>query len=178
MASVGVMGLDLSLRHTSAVYLSPRWRVGKWSQVPIVRAGEELKNPIPFTEVRRLDAIVNVLEAFYRKFADREFPTQVYVEDYAYGLAGRSGMKLGELGGAVKRSFFHSFGVTLIPVNISTARKFFLGKIPRGKGAAASAVHGALQRLKWPHIDSDPGDAFVIANYARTEHGLRGLAIG
>lgn len=100
--------------------------------------------------------------------------TRVYVEDYAYGSIHR-GMDLGELGGAVKVALFQ-LGHVVVPVNQSTARKYLLGKLPQKDRGSAVAV--ALKDWGADFPNSDEGDAFVVANYARTEHGLPGLTLG
>jgi len=111
---------------------------------------------------------------------NRASPLSVFVEDYAYGLAGLGGMRIAELGGAVKAQLFAQHAAVVQPVNAMTARKIFLGKLPKGKGAAQKAVQDACIALGLVPKDSgsDEADAFVIANAGRALLGLPFATIG
>jgi hypothetical protein len=99
---------------------------------------------------------------------------RVYVEDYAFGLTQNRAHELAEMTGMVKMSFYQA-GMLVRPVNQSTVRKYFLGKLPPKD--RAGAVHSALKGMGAPWHSSDVGDAFVVANYGRTELGLPGVTL-
>jgi hypothetical protein len=164
-----VVGLDLSLRSAAAVALNPSWVPGTWN-IPTSVVGYGIKAATPEQRSARLVEIADALIVF----AKRERATHVFVEDYAYGLAGLGGMMLAELGGAVKFLFYKQLGLVVTPVNVSTARKYFLGKLPPKDRAAIT--HRTMLELGCPFKTSDERDALLIASYGRTEVGLPGLA--
>jgi hypothetical protein len=139
-----------------------------------MRAGSDVEGGDPREEVARLHTIAQRVEDFVRRWDEGAV---VYVEDYTFGATASRGRAIAEAGGAVKRALYARFDIVVIPVNVSTVRKFFLGKLPKGKGAAQVAVHQALREMGWPHEDSDPGDALLGASYGRTEHGMPGLTV-
>lgn len=168
-----VLGLDLSLRSAAGCALGANWRPGEWGAQTLVCGSGLTVTATPAERAARLHDVAHRLASF----AASVRADAVFVEDYAYGLAGRGGMMLAELGGAVKFEF-HRLGLPpVVPVNASTARKYLLGaRMPR-KGAAV-ATHRLLGELGCPFGTSDERDAFVVANYGRTELGLPGLTLG
>lgn len=175
----GIVGLDLSLTCAAAVYLPPDWVPGDWDTVKVMTAGYGVAGNDPGDRIKRLSLIASAITEFVRVHLDPGLHAhrRVFVEDYAYGMAGKSGMALGELGGAVKTQIWDRCNLTTVPVNNMTARKYFLGKLPR-KGAAME-VHRVLGELGWPHAKTaDPGDALIVANFGRSECGLPGLSAG
>ncbi len=192
----GVIGLDLSLRSAAAVYIPAKWSCSKkdsWSEkaLPRVVAGYELKGDDPGERIDRICEIVEAIESFVRRFESLGNNDQlltrlrlpqlarlsVYQEDYAFGLAGRSGMRIAELGGAVKQALRSRLNLVVKPVNISTARKYLLGDGFKMKGSAALALN-TLKAAGASFRTSDEADAFIVANYGRTEVGLPGIALG
>lgn len=167
------MGLDLSLRSSAACVIEEFWKPGEWADgIATKVVGYGIKEKTPFDSATRLVNIVTVLVDFARWTR----PAYVYVEDYAYGLAGRSGMVLAELGGAVKYRFMEELGVTVVPVNMSTARKYLLGKLPPRD--RVEMTHRHMNEIGCPFGTSDEKDAWIVANYGRTEAGLPGLSLG
>lgn len=175
------MGIDLSLRSAGAVVLGPRWDPAKpWGlHLHATRVGYELAEPTPEAKAKRLFDIAEGLYAF----AWEHEVTDVFIEDYAFGLAGNSGIAIAEVGGAVKSFFFNGVwdgptGCRLIvrPANISTVRKFLLGKLPKNSKVR---THQLLKdEMGCPFKTSDERDAFVVANYGRSELGLPGISLG
>jgi Holliday junction resolvasome RuvABC endonuclease subunit len=167
-----ILGLDLSLRAAAGAVLRPDWQPGDWD-IPTHVAGYpiEAANRSPEASAQRLWFIAEELLAF----AKEHNVTSVFVEDAAYGLAGRSGVVLAELAGAVKYAFRARLKLVVVPVNASTVRKYFLGKLPRKNHAAA--VYDALTSIGCPLKTSDEKDAFAVANYGRTELGLPGITV-
>lgn len=175
-----VIGFDLSLLNSAAVLIPGDWDPTKcdWNRLMYTRVGYPIAKPGkdgPELRARRILHIVTELMAWMGLP-----PKRVYVEDYAYGMAGGSASITGlaELGGALKFELIRR-GCVVDPVNQSTARKFLLGKLPPKDRAIA--VHKVLEDCGCPWSregeGSDPGDAFVVANYARTELGLPALTI-
>jgi hypothetical protein len=167
MTRIGVVGLDLSLRCSAAVYVPPRWTFGRWSvlrsQTFVCRADE--KGP------QRLAYIAEGIAMFVRRWGD----CAVFVEDYAYGMmAGSASMlQLAELGGAVKARLYTDCKVTARPMNQSTARKLFLGKLPQKD--RAMLTHRAIKALGTCFKTADEGDAWVVANAGRSELGMQAV---
>jgi hypothetical protein len=191
-----VVGIDLSLTRSAAFYLPSNWKPGgSWAKVKTITVGYPLSKTASATQRDlRIRTIVKALVAFLNEVpvgtrpdiyvtptkpmkAEWSWPA-VYVEDYAYGLAGNSGIRLAELGGALKYAIAQECGVSVEPINMTTARKIFLGKIPKGKGAAQVAVHSTLKRMGFAYEGSDEGDAFVIANAGRSLLGMTAATIG
>jgi hypothetical protein len=169
---ISVIGIDLSLRRTAAVHLPADWIPGTWDGVQsMVSEQEGVEGRDPEAHAYRLHAIAERLATFIGVCKVKH----VYCEDHAYGLAGRGGVTLAELAGAVKGRLF-ARGVVVIPVNMMTARKLLLGKLPR-KGAA-TAVQDALKQMGSPFEGSDEGDAWTVANWGRTELGMAGVTLG
>lgn len=168
----GTVGLDLSLRSTAVAFIPDDWTPGDWNAVCTMSTGYPLPKGVDHkARAQRLHFIATELTSWIGPFPKM----RVYVEDYAYGLAGQSGMVLGELGGAVKLALY-AIGHVVVPVNQSTVRKYLLGKLPpKDRGAATIQ---ALKDFGAEFPNSDEADAFVVANYARTEHGLPGLTLG
>lgn len=167
-----VVGIDPSLRATAAVLLAPTWRPGDWT-MPVERAGYDLQRATPLQLAERLHVIAERMVSFVRVHR----ATHVFIEDYAFGMAGSSNAitLLAELGGGIKVELFGQLGLAAVPVNQSTVRKYFLGKLPPKDRAAA--VHTALRRVGAPWATSDPGDAFLVASFGRSELGLPGMTL-
>lgn len=168
----GVIGIDLSLRRAAAVFLPAGWCPGTWDGVAWATTGAEVAGRDERLCAERLVKIANDLFMFLHSHA----ADHVFMEDYAYGLAGHAGMALAEAGGAVKLTFAED-DVVIRSVNQSTARALFLGKLPKDK--RAQVTHAAIQRLEPPWgRGSDEGDALVVANLGRSLLGLPAMTLG
>ena len=171
-----VVGLDLSLRRSAACFIPADWEPFvhgevNWRALKTMTVGHDLKkDATPKEKAARLGKIASSISEWVSEQAEVAF------EDYAYGMAGHSGMMLAELGGAVKYALYTDLNIGVVPVNQSTARKFLLGKLPQKD--RASVVVAKLEEWGCPFATSDEKDAFVIANYWRTELGMPGLTLG
>ncbi len=129
----GTIGLDLSLRSAAAAFIPDDWDINssdRWNHVRTVSVGYPLpKGSDHEARVKRLHFITSELASWVGP-THKGAGIHVYVEDYAYGLAGQSGMVLGELGGAVKVALYN-LGHVVVPANQSTVRKFLLGNWAR-----------------------------------------------
>ncbi len=170
------MGLDLSLRRSAVCFIPGDWEVFvhgevNWGALKTMTVGQDLKKDSSPEE--KADRLVKIAGSISEWISETSV---VFVEDYAYGMAGQSGMMLGELGGAVKYALRYDVKLGVRPVNQSTARKFLLGKLPQKDRAAV--VVAQLEEWGCPFATSDEKDAFTIANYGRTELGMPGLTLG
>lgn len=172
--STTVVGLDLSLRLAAAVALPSSWDPAsdaRWD-VPNLRVGGEL-DQYDGSAAERVNSIVDAVTLFVIKHGGHS--PRVFVENYAFSRQGTGSASLVvELGGALKFWLRRRTGVEVASVNDNTARKFFLGKLPAKNRAAAT--HEMLKKIGCPWPESDRGDAWVIANYGRSECGLAGVS--
>lgn len=172
--SASILGLDLSLRGAAAVYIPERWQLCKWQTLRTgVFGGELPKDATPMQKAERLMQIATALYDFADTASRGNDDYRVYVEDYAYGLAAFSGMRIAELGGAVKLVFCQ-MGYAVTPVNISAARKRFLGDRYVTKGSAV-VTHRLLKEMKTGFKTADEGDAFVVANWGLEDAGRKAI---
>lgn len=169
---MNVIGLDLSLRNAAAVFIPAGWKPGDWN-VSSWSVGYALKGRDPAERAERMHHIADEFRTWIGRGNLKN--VAVYVEDYAYGLGAKSGIDIAELGGAVKFALYEA-GYVVTPVNQSTARSYLLGKLPQKD--RAQATHAALKAWGAEFESADIGDAFVVGNYARTNHGLPGLTLG
>lgn len=173
-----VIGLDLSLRCAAACLIPARWSPGDWRTVKVTTFPYVMVDSTPRARVMRLSSVSEKITAevvmWEGRYSAAGASLPIFVEDYAYGLGAHSGYAIAEMGGAVKARLA-TMGSIVVPVNMSTARKYLLGKLPR-KGSAV-AVHNALIAAGCPWESADARDAFVVANYARTEQGLSGIIL-
>lgn len=171
-----IVGLDLSLTGAGICVLEPRWRPGKWDHVHFLTCGESLtKTATPEQKALRLLGIVSrVRDAITgaRRLNPKE-TLKVYVENYSFGMQ-YGAHQLGEIGGCVRLTCLQ-LGCVATPVNHSAARKFLLG-VGTGKGIKKE-VHKQLKLTGAPFKTGDEHDAFVIANWARSENSLPALTL-
>jgi hypothetical protein len=174
----GVVGLDLSLRATAAVFLPHDWspaeprrgiRVDTW--------GWEVAKGDAEGQAKRLAIIAGGIVGFVSACFGPQTPA-VAVEQYSFARSAKSGVMLGELGGAVKAELWRRCGVAAFPMATSRARIYLLGKLPRGKGTQGPAVQAAAARLGLEFPSADPVDAWLVANAYRAELGMPGCTLG
>lgn len=172
---MGVVGFDLSLRRSAAVYLPPRWEPGTWGGVRWTTCGRDVAGRDPEKVADRLVEIVDELSKFVGKNLGAMPGQRIFVEDYAFSRVASSVTGLAELHGAVKFAFAE-IGLVVVPVGQMTARKLLLGKLPPKD--RAQAVHNVIQRMKPPWGEgSDEGDAFTVANAARSQLGMAAVSL-
>lgn len=164
-----VLGLDLSLSGPAGCHVPKGWKIGDWRALSV----ETLSPDVPETEVGRLDRLLQIVDVFGR-WVERMGPDYSWVEDYAYSARSSSVTKLAELGGAV-RVELHRRGFGPLPATASQARLMLLGKLP--KKDQKKVTHAALRAAGFPWASGDVMDAFVIANWGRSECGLPFLSL-
>jgi Holliday junction resolvasome RuvABC endonuclease subunit len=165
-----IIGLDLSLRGPAACLIPAGWTVGVWDEL-VYRSWvtTELEAPTPAERYERLIAISGAVCSFVVKCQ----PTAVYVEDYAFHAP--RVVALAELGGVVRVDLFRE-GYIAIPAPQATVRKRFLGKMPRS--GAKEIIKNLLKENGAPFKNDDECDAFVVANYGRSESGMVAMTLG
>ena len=164
-----VVGLDLSLRATSACALPLGWD-HDLSTVRFRRVGHALGVDASARErIERWCTICDGLLDFCREVQARH----VYIENHAFGAGGARAYETIEMTGTVKKALFEDWGVVLEPIAAVTARKTLLQQLPslrgRPRGFMKAHVVRNVKRLGGPTEawTDDDVDAFVVAN-----HGL------
>jgi hypothetical protein len=158
-----LLGIDLGTRACAAVACPTDWD-GQWSRVRSIVVGEPLRRNATDTErARRTETIAARLVAFARETG----ASLALVESYAYGLR-TAAHTLGELGGVVRLELVRA-GLDVRTVNMGSARKLLLGKVPRI--GAKLAVFDALRAAGAPFICLDTADAFAAANLVLSDCG-------
>lgn len=167
-----VLGLDLSLRSSGWVLLPGDWGLD-WAR--IVVGGEGYGLPKDASQRDRAVRCECILRALV-EFIEREQPTDVWLEQYAYSSELSHAHSIGELGGVVKRELM----LRRLPfqsIAAASARKV-LGKQPRsgGKVWAAEIIYraGGDVAKAW---NEDQVDAFVVANAGLLELGGTGIVV-
>ncbi len=158
-----ILGLDLSVTAAAAVAVPCAWD-GDWSRVESVVVGERLRRDATDAErARRTETIADRLVAFARSTG----ATLAFIEGYAFSRV-TAAHTLGELGGVVRLELVRA-GVELHTVNMASARKLLLGKVPRTDPKVA--VFAALRASGARFETCDESDAMAVANYGLAELG-------
>lgn len=168
----GVVGLDLSLKRAAACYVPPDWDPCDWKRLRFRIVGGQVVAREPEAVARRLSDIAHGMVDFVDQAGKG---AKVFSEDYGFG-AQHAAAWIGEGGGVVKKDLWERLGVVVVPVNQSTVRKTFLGKLPR-KGAGTVVVQ-VLRRLGFPWEGSDEADALIVALHGRSLLGMPALTVG
>ena len=166
--------MDLSLTGSAIVLLPADWSPGDWRGIGWERFAEEGK----LRGQARPSAIAKAVVSFVRKVEGEEPPT-VFVEQHSFGAKSNSVFDRAELVGAVKHELYTRFGIGVVPIVASHARKVLLGKLPRMTSKEVKAVIKIdLAKMGCELPDEDSRDAFICANAGRHELGLTCLAAG
>jgi len=172
--SAAVLGLDLSLSGSAAVWMPPDWSPERAWVVDHARMTDEGK--LLGRERRR--AIVDAL----LRFADARRIDHAYVEEHSFSKNQGMAFSRAELVGAVKDQFERQLGVVILPVVASHARKVLFGRVRKMNRAEWKAyLREAFGLLGWPAgtelPDEDTRDAYVVANAGRHELGVECLQV-
>jgi hypothetical protein len=158
-----LLGIDLGIRACAAVACPLDWS-GDWSRVRSIVVGEPLKRDASDAErARRTEAIATKLLGFARETG----ASLALVESYAYGKS-TAAHTLGEVGGVVRLELVRS-ALDVRTVNLSTARKLLLGKVPPSD--AGVACYAALRAAGAGFSTADEAAAFTVLNVALAEAG-------
>jgi Holliday junction resolvasome RuvABC endonuclease subunit len=164
-----VVGLDLSLTRPAACAIPHDWEIGKWRDL----AWTSLETEPVENEHDRIVRIIKIV-GHVRDFALVNRASNCFVEQYAFSRRSSSVTKLAELGGHARVEFL-TYGRMLQTVVASQARKLLIGKLPPKN--AKVMVQQALYAHGAPFPNDDVCDAFVVANWGRSELGLTALSL-
>jgi hypothetical protein len=173
-----VVGLDLSLRASAAVWLPRGWAPGDWGRIAAETFDAEAEGEVGS---RRICLITWAVRGFVEEVWRRDpsaFP-RVAMEQYAFSRNGAHASEIRELGGAVKFTMREKHRAPVESIVASSARKTLLGPLPRmsRKEWKAHLKH-ELARMGCPLDDEDQRDALVVANRLRHDLGLSCLSVG
>lgn len=158
-----LLGIDLGTRACATVAVPTDWD-GEWSRVRSLVVGEPLRRDASDLErARRTETIATRLVGFAREVG----ASFAFVESYAFGKS-TAAHTLGELGGVVRLELVRA-GLDVRTVNIGSARKLLLGKVPRSD--AGVACYAALRAAGAPFGTADEAAAFTVLNVALSELG-------
>lgn len=172
---VAVLGMDLSLVGSAAVWMGSEWSPEEAWVVDHVRLSAE--GELLGRERRR--AIVDGL----LRFAHERRIDHAFVEEHSFSKGlGSSAFPRAELVGAVKDQFERQLGVVVHPVVASHARKVMFGRVRKMNRAEwKSYIKEAFGMLGWPGgkelPDEDTRDAYVVANAGRHVLGIGCLQV-
>lgn len=173
-----LLALDLSLTGLGMIVMPANWG-GDWTKLS--RRTFEHKLPKDATQGEKTNRLVQLASEVVH-FAKTNHAAYAVHEQYAFNQPGGRTFDLGELGGVVKHELFRNLGIITEPVNVMTARKFLLGRLPKktellpggrkkDSGAKAWAQEGA-RRAGCPEVwTEDERDAWVVANLRAGELG-------
>jgi hypothetical protein len=165
-----LLGIDLGTRACAAVACPTDWD-GQWTRVRSLVVGEPLRRNATDTErARRTETIAARLVAFARETG----ASVALVESYAYGMR-TAAHTLGEIGGVVRLELVRA-GLDVRTVNMGSARKLLLGKVPRSD--AGTACYTALRAAGARFETADEAAAFTVANATLAELGAYCFAQG
>lgn len=158
-----LLGIDLGTRACAAVAVPADWD-GVWARVRSIVVGEPLRRDSSDAErARRTETIATRLVTFARETG----ASVALVESYAFGKS-TAAHTLGELGGVVRLEFVRA-GLEVRTINLSTARKLLLGKVPRSD--AGVACYSTLRAAGAHFETADEAAAFTVANVELAELG-------
>lgn len=154
-----IMGLDLSPARCGVAILLPEWKAApdRFAIIESFAPGSE-----------HLIARAHTASIVLARLAQRWKPKHIFIEDYPFSNNTAGSRERAEFAGIVKQALWLQHEAWLpTPVNISTARKTFLGNFfPQGKGLAKLVVFESLKSLGFKLAFDDEADALVIANHA------------
>lgn len=165
-----LLGIDLGTRACAAVACPTDWD-GQWNRVRSIVVGEPLRRDASDVErARRTETIAGQLV----RFARETDASVAVVESYAYSRM-TAAHTLGELGGVVRLELVRA-GLEVRTVNIGSARKLLLGKVPRSD--AGIACYTALRAAGATFGTADEAAAFTVLNVALADAGGYCFATG
>jgi Holliday junction resolvasome RuvABC endonuclease subunit len=158
-----IIGIDPSLTATGLCAIPDDWSPNEWSRV---RARTIVTKP-GGDEADRLIHIAKSVASFAATYD----ATSIFMEDLPRGIRSSSVFRLAKLQGVIQTELRRTVGLAMVPVNVSSVRKFLLGTVPRG-ALAKVVVQEALRSLGAGFEDDAQSDAFAVANWGRSELGL------
>jgi hypothetical protein len=164
-----VIAFDLSLRRPGWCALSPDWD----PRDPWKRIEAEAYEPGKVAGAKRLDMIVSAAACFSNVAWNRtnlSVPPAFGVEQHAFGMSrGAYALERAELVGALKVMVYRRWGVEVLPVVASSARKLIFGPTKKtqtgGKNGWKRFIEARFVDMGAPTLwGEDERDAIVIGN--------------
>ena len=176
---VVVAGIDASLRGTGVVALRGDAWIDDLSACRWARFGRPLEERASAkARAERLREIRRDVVTFLRQHD----VTHAWIENYAFGKEFKA-HEVGELGGVIRDALLEEARLGYCcqhfdEVPVASVRSFFLGKSGKGSKDAVARVFKKIDApFGWrSKEDQDIGDAFVAANWGRSELGLPAMA--
>jgi hypothetical protein len=161
-----ILGIDLSVTGLGLVAVPGDWDLD-WRRIRRTTLGIKLSRGASAADhIRRRSALARDVVAW----ATHVRATHVWIEGYpASGRVFNLAM-VAEIGGVARDHLATRLGLYAETAPQSTARKLFLGKLPREDKKAH--VVQAIQALASPSWTPDECDAFVAANFGLSELGF------
>jgi Holliday junction resolvasome RuvABC endonuclease subunit len=158
-----LLGIDLGTRRCAGVACPTDWD-GEWRRVRSIVVGEPLRRDSTDAErARRTETIAMQLVRFARETE----ASVALIESYAFGKS-TAAHTLGELGGVVRLELVRA-GLEVRTVQMSSARKLLLGKVP--KADPGIACYAALRAAGARFDTADEAAAFTVANVEMADLG-------
>lgn len=152
-----ILGLDIAPARIGLVFLTEKWSGQVDEYIHIFSFTPQGSHLIAKAE----HAVVKLMAQ-----AHLFHPERIYVEDYPLGNNSKGTRERAEFTGIIKHALWYDNANWLpIAVNISSARKTLLGKVPQGKGLAKKVCFESLKSLGFQLTCDDEADALVVANH-------------
>lgn len=171
-----VVGFDLSLRAPAAIALPFDWKPGDWKNIKAWL----LKPPQPKQDdargqLQRYAVIAEWAEKLVGVCVERGVKPACFVEAYGFSKNNAQASKIMGSGEIVKLAVFKRWDIVIVPVASNTARKLFLGAVPK-KDPKVAVQDVLFNKCKAPKSwDENQADAFVVANWGLSAVGGRAL---
>jgi len=182
-AKAWVIGFDLSLTAPAAVALPLDWKPGSWKEVrawllkPKAPSTDDLHGQlIRYWQIAEWALAIAAKCIVAGQDGGEAISPDCFVEGYGFSKNNSQASRLMENGGIVKMMLFRECNIILKPVATNTARKLFLGAVP--KKDPKLAVQQALFAAGAPKVwEENICDAFVCCNYGLSEVGSPALML-
>lgn len=172
-----LIGIDPSQTGLGIVAVPADWSDCAWDRVRSASFGRSLKRDSEHRELVRLaGTIAHDVVAWIRwvlaplgQLLPEDPRVRVFSEQHMDhgGMHGHT--RVVRVGSVVEDRLANELGLYVTPVNVASARKLFLGKVPKGaKDIVWQAIHGQTDVI----ADKDQADALVVQNYGRYLLGL------
>lgn len=173
-----ILGFDLSLRAPAAVALPSDWKPGDWKAVRTwLLKPKQPKQDDVRGQFERYNAIAEWATKIVGMCVVRGVKPKCYVEAYGFSKNNAQASKIMGSGEIVKLEIFRRWDIIVVPVASNTARKLFLGTVPK-KDPKIVVQDVLFNKCKAPKgWDENQADAYVVANWGLSEAGGKALIV-
>lgn len=161
------VGLDLSLTASAACAVPLNWN-HDLALVKTYIVGRKLT--LEATPQDALDRMLEIADGIF-EFCRTVQARHVWIEQHAFGAQGRNANQTIEMTGIVKAKLYEDWGIVVVPIVASSARKILLQRLPRKdvkKFAVRNIKRLGGQAATWT---DDQCDAFCVVNAALMKIG-------